>query len=211
MAEQIPGPFAIGGPPADGLLRRNKVRRLPGIPAGNLVFLTSTGIVGLVLAGGLFAACFSLLAPPPAQMRPAAPMSSRTGPPPGPAFAVAAAVSPAIAHTAPVPLPAPAVATLPPAAPTLSGGDITRAIARGEAFFHNGDLALARFFFQAAADAGDPQAALRLGESFDPAFLPHRAGRGDLKAAVYWYRRALELGAGDAASHLDRLGAATSR
>jgi hypothetical protein len=212
MAERITGPLTIGGPPASSLLWRNKVQRLPGIPAGSLVFLAATGVIGVVLAGCLFVSCFSLLAPPPAPMRPAAPISTRTGRSPEPAVAVAAAVSPNIGRTAPAsPLPGPSIATLPLATPTLSGRDIARATARGEAFFQNGDLAVARFFFQLAADARDRQAALRLGESFDPAFLPHRAGGGELKAAVYWYRRALDLGAGEAASHLDRLGAATSR
>jgi hypothetical protein len=212
MAERITGPFAIGGPPAGSLSQHDKIRLLSVIPAGSLAFLAATGIVGVVLAGGLFAACFSLLAPPPARMPSAVAVSIRTRPSPQPADAVAAAMSPAaMPRSAPVPLPGPAVATPPPAGTILSGGDIARAIARGDAFFRNGDPVMARFFFQLAADAGDRRAALRLGESFDPNFLAHYGERADPQAALYWYRRALDLGATDAASHLDRLDAATSR
>jgi hypothetical protein len=216
MAEQIPGPFAIGGAAAGSLLPpHNGVRRLPEMPAGSLAFLTATGIVGAVLVGGLFAACFSLLtSTPPARQGPAALISIRAGPSPGPADAVAMAVSPVTERTAlasPTALPGPTGATLSPAAATLSVGDIARALARGDAFFHNGDLAMARFFFQLAVDAGDRRAALRLGETFDPAFLTHRRGRSDTKAARYWYQRALDLGAKDAASHRDSLDVETSR
>jgi hypothetical protein len=195
MAERITGPFAIGGG-----------------PASSLAFLAATGIVGTVLVGGLFAACFSLLAPPPLRMRPAAPISIAAGSFSGPAEAVAATEASGIEHTAltsPPPQPDPAVATLPPAT-MLSAGDIARAIARGDAFSHNGDLAVARFFFQLAADAGDRRAALRLGETFDPAFLTHRRGRGNPQAARYWYQRALDLGASDAPSRLAKLEAETN-
>jgi hypothetical protein len=211
MAERITGPFAIGGPPAGSLSQHDKVRLLSVIPAGSLAFLAATGIIVVVLAGGLFAACFSLLAPPPARIPSAVAVSIRTRPSPQPADAVAAAMSPAMQRSAPAPLPGPAMATPPPAGTILSGGDISRAIARGDAFFRNGDLVMARFFFQLAAEAGDRRATLRLGESFDPNFLAHFEARADPKAALYWYRRAIDLGATDAFSHLDRLDAATSR
>lgn len=195
MAERVTGSFAIGGG-----------------QAGSLAFLAVTGIVGIVLVGGLFAACFSLLAPPAPRMHPAAPISIVAGPSPGPADAVAASEARDIEHKAlasPTPQQDAAIATL-PGATTLSGGDIARAITRGDAFSHNGDLAVARFFFQLAADAGDRRAALRLGETFDPAFLTHRQGHGDPQAARYWYQRALDLGASDAPSRLYKLEAETN-
>ena len=55
----------------------------------------------------------------------------------------------------------------------------------------------ARLFYERAAEAGDGEAALRLGESYDPAFLAraHLSGvRGDALAAARWYRRAHVLG-----------------
>jgi hypothetical protein len=74
-------------------------------------------------------------------------------------------------------------------------------VQRGDQLFGRGEIASARLFYERAAEAGDGQAALRLGETFDPAFLQSihvRSMRGDLPAAEYWYRRAGELGASGA-------------
>jgi TPR repeat protein len=67
--------------------------------------------------------------------------------------------------------------------------------------FSAGDLAAARLFYERAADAGEAQAAIRLGETFDPIFLDHshlHGVRGNVEAAVFWYRRAEDLGAAEA-------------
>jgi TPR repeat protein len=71
---------------------------------------------------------------------------------------------------------------------------------RGDRLFGTGDVASARLFYERAADAGDSQAALRLGETFDPAFLQRAQLRvpGDRGLAVFWYGRARELGADEA-------------
>jgi hypothetical protein len=74
-------------------------------------------------------------------------------------------------------------------------------LARGDAFLATGDLASARLFYESAVAAGNGMAALRLGGTFDPAFLMRaRIGRvqGDLPSALYWYRRARDLGNDDA-------------
>ena len=74
-------------------------------------------------------------------------------------------------------------------------------VTRGDAFFAAGDLASARLFYEHAAAAGNAIAALRLGGTFDPGFLARaRIGRvqGDAAIALYWYRRARDLGNGDA-------------
>jgi hypothetical protein len=211
----------MGGAPPGCLLPAKEVERLPAIPADSLAHLAATGVVGIAVTGALFAACFSLVAPP-ATVRQAAFVSITTGS----SLELArttAAVSPAAATVSPAMSPAmapapsapPRVSSVPAtaraAAAALSTGDIARAIARGDAFFRNGDLAMARFFFQLAADAGDRQAALQLGATFDPASLTRWPGRGDPTAARYWYGRAIALGAKDAASRLARLDAATSR
>jgi TPR repeat protein len=73
--------------------------------------------------------------------------------------------------------------------------------ARGDALFGRGDIVSARLFYERAAEGGDGQAALQLGETYDPDFLK-RAGitgiRGDSAAARRWYQRAAGLGASEA-------------
>src|SRR5437868_15378565 len=75
-------------------------------------------------------------------------------------------------------------------------------MARGDASFAQGDVVAARRFYELAANAGDAQAALRLGQTYDPAFLAQIKGRRvrpDASAAVHWYLQADKLGAPDAA------------
>jgi hypothetical protein len=104
-----------------------------------------------------------------------------------------------IAPTAPV-------ATMPmpkskPSARRLSPQEAASALARGDAVLSARDVTSARLFYRLAADSGEGTAALRLGETFDPAFLAEaRLGRmlGDLHQALHWYRRARDLGNGDA-------------
>jgi hypothetical protein len=96
----------------------------------------------------------------------------------------------------------------PPQTPGLSGDEIAALIARGDALIIQGDVASARLFYEHAADAADGQAALRLGETYDPAFLAraHLSGaRGDAPTAARWYRRARELGTGEAEALLRTL------
>jgi hypothetical protein len=74
-------------------------------------------------------------------------------------------------------------------------------LARGDGFLMTGDLASARLFYEYAAAGGNGLAALRLGGTFDPAFLARlklRYASGDRDKAVYWYRRARDLGDRDA-------------
>jgi hypothetical protein len=89
----------------------------------------------------------------------------------------------------------------PPTSADLSAADVGALLARGDALFSDGDLAAARLLYERAANAGDGQAAIRLGETFDPGFLEHvqlRGTRGDRSTALSWYRRARELGATEA-------------
>jgi hypothetical protein len=217
MAEQILGPSALGSLPAGDTRPRDDPRHRR--PAGGLVFLAATGIVGVAVAGSLYAACFSLLTRPTTPMHPAIPVF-RTGPPElvkAPAGAVPPVL--AVVERSALKPPAPTVTErsaraleVPHAAAgptlttaTLSAGDIAQAIDRGDAALRDGDLAVARFCFQQAADAGDGAAAMRMGETFDPAFSVHTGRRGDARAARYWYQRALDLGATGAAVRLARL------
>lgn len=74
--------------------------------------------------------------------------------------------------------------------------EISALMARGDALFGTGDLASARLFYERAAEAGHGQAALRLGESYDPSFLAFNGipVRGDAVLAARWYKKASDLG-----------------
>jgi hypothetical protein len=53
----------------------------------------------------------------------------------------------------------------------LTRDEVKTLVARGDLLLGSGDVTSARLFYEHAADAPDAQAALRLGESYDPAFL----------------------------------------
>jgi TPR repeat protein len=95
-----------------------------------------------------------------------------------------------------------------PAARRLADRQLRELLARGDVFLRAGDLTSARLFYERAADAGDGQAAFRVGATFDPTFLASaglRNLRGDLAKARLWYHRALGLGASEAQPHLNNL------
>jgi hypothetical protein len=79
--------------------------------------------------------------------------------------------------------------------------DTAALVSRGDTLFELRDIVSARLFYERAANAGNAQAAIRLGETFDPSFLA-RAGlngvRGDPAVAVLWYQWAHELGSREA-------------
>ena len=128
----------------------------------------------------------------------AEPVPGSSAPAPGSeARAASPDISPRAALTAePVPgssAPAPS----PERNPRLSAGQITELLDRGDSFLHAGDVASARLFYERAADAGDWQAAIRMGATFDPVFLSRAGVRtvGEPTKAQSWYRHALDLGA----------------
>jgi hypothetical protein len=108
------------------------------------------------------------------------------------------ALIPPSSSAPPIGAPVPAVVEPkePPAIPT----DTAPLLERGDRLFGTGDVASARLFYERAADAGNGQAALRLGETYDPAFLQRAQLRvaGDRGLATFWYGRARELGADEA-------------
>ncbi len=111
----------------------------------------------------------------------------------------------AVARGAFAPGTAPAVAIPPPAVPSeelrASTAESSALLERGDSLFGVGDVASARLFYERATDDGDAQAALRLGETYDPFFLARarlNGVRGDLAVATRWYRRARDLGASEA-------------
>lgn len=83
-----------------------------------------------------------------------------------------------------------------PAESMLSPEDVTALLARGESFFASGDIASARLFFERAANEGNPQAAFRMGQTFDSTYLSKAGVRGvpaDASRSAFWYQRAQDL------------------
>lgn len=104
---------------------------------------------------------------------------------------------------------APPVAEAPPAsrpaARALSQDDIVLLIKQGEQFIAAGDVVTARIVFQRAAEAGDPNAAVALGATYDPTVLARLGvvGMGaDVEKARTWYQKAESLGSPEAARRL---------
>ena len=90
----------------------------------------------------------------------------------------------------------------------LPAEQITALLTRGDALVRMRDIASARLFYERAADAGNGRAALRMGESFDRAFLDSIGIYrmiGDRQLALSWYRRARDLGDTEAAQLLHKL------
>ena len=102
----------------------------------------------------------------------------------------------------------------PAGSPMLNQALNSALLARGDALFVSGDFASARLFYERAANAGDGHAALRLGETYDPAFLARTrliGSRENASVAAYWYQRASELGVSDGEILLKAIAAETSR
>jgi len=91
---------------------------------------------------------------------------------------------------------------------SLNAGEIATLIKVGEDFLKRGDIMSARVLFKRAAMAGNAQAALELGMTFDRTFLAQWGARGfvsDAAQAREWYDRAVKLGSTEASRHLARL------
>jgi len=172
------------------------------IPAGvsgrSEVIITLVGVDGSLLAEARTA----LVVGPAAMLAP----SQRAG---------AVVAEPKLGNSLTPPTPVPAgrpdrASTLRP--PELSAEDrahAERMMAQGERYLTQGNIAIARQFFQRAADAGLAQGALRLAATFDPAELDRLEAKGvvpDRAEARKWYERAKELGAPEAEERLARLG-----
>jgi hypothetical protein len=109
------------------------------------------------------------------------------------------------------------VAVLPPGTQDPSLGMAVRAldpkeikllIEQGERFIAAGDLVTARIVFQRAAEAGDANAAVALGATYDPTVLAKLGVVGlsaDVVKARSWYQKAEKLGSPEARRRLDIL------
>jgi hypothetical protein len=138
------------------------------------------------------ASAASVSAPPPSTSTAAAPATAAPPPPPATATSVSAPLPPISTAAAP------------------DHNEIADLVARGLAYLSDGDVALARVFLRRAAERNDPQAALALGGTYDPAALkrigiPNFQAQANPAKAREWYRRAADLGSADAASRLGEL------
>ena len=99
-------------------------------------------------------------------------------------------------------------AQIPPASKAtrvLDPEEITLLIKQGEQFIAAGDVVTARIVFQRAAEAGDADAALALGATYDPIVLANLgvAGLGaNVEKARIWYQKAENLGSTEATRRL---------
>jgi hypothetical protein len=98
----------------------------------------------------------------------------------------------------------------PPALSQDAKAQAERMLANGEKQWEQGNISAARSFLQRAADAGLPEAALKLAETYDPAEVarvaPLAAKLADTKEARKWYEKARDLGMVEAETRLGRLG-----
>lgn len=204
-------------------------------PTANTLAAEGGGGVGAVLPGAVATSPaplgLALLPAPPKPVHPSRPAPASAAPrppaqlavrappvlaPPGPAPSVSAPPGPGASVPTPSGAPSrPAVNPIKtdpktPAPPQLSAARIAELLARGDEFLRAGDLASARLFYERAADAGDGQAALRMGATFDPNFLKS-AGLGgmpgDPAKALLWYGRGFGVGTSAAARPANSLGA----
>jgi len=86
--------------------------------------------------------------------------------------------------------------------------EIVILLKRGQELMRNGDLAAARLVLRHAAEAKSAEAALTLGETYDPVILRELKVYGfsaDVGMARTWYEKAKELGSPEAARRLDIL------
>jgi hypothetical protein len=85
---------------------------------------------------------------------------------------------------------------------------IASLVARGKELLRDGDFSSARLLLQRAADAGDPDAALTLGSTYDPSRLTRLGIHGqvaNVNLARTWYEKAQEFGSVEASSRLKSL------
>ena len=95
-----------------------------------------------------------------------------------------------------------------PVLPPLDPEQIATLIKLGQDLLKHGDIMSAQLLLKRAAIAGDAQAALELGLTYDRVFLAQSGVLGfapDVGQAREWYDKAIKLGSTEAAQHLERL------
>lgn len=96
--------------------------------------------------------------------------------------------------------------------PTLSADEIAVLVKRGKDFLTNGDISSARLLLRRAAEAGNAEAALALGSTFDPVIIARLGAIGvkaDAAKARQWYEKAAALGSNTASQQIAKLAEAS--
>lgn len=81
--------------------------------------------------------------------------------------------------------------------PPMSAAMVDALLKQGKAMLSLGDISAARLLFARAAESGNGEAALALGDTYNPEFLAEHGVVGpqaDLELAKGWYRKALTFG-----------------
>jgi hypothetical protein len=180
------------------LIQRAAVFDLPKVsawitPLGAYVFAGFSGNAPRVVDGESQAGKEVRPADSTSAALPSAIPTEETAPNSAPAATAQASAAPA----QPLPPPAEPNVGVPLGGPLPPAVEAAALVARGDEFVGARDIASARLFYERAAEMGDERAALRMGATFDPAFL-ERAGipgaKGDQQQALSWYSRAHNLG-----------------
>jgi hypothetical protein len=91
---------------------------------------------------------------------------------------------------------------------TLAPDEIAMLVKRGKDLMMNGDISSARLLLRRAAAAGNAEAALAFGSTFDPAVITRLGAIGvqaDAAKARKWYERAAALGSNFASEQIAKL------
>ena len=143
-----------------------------------------------------------------------APLSTVTATPAAPAIVplAVAKAAPQAASVLPQTAPATDQPPQPPAqTPPLAPDEVAMLVKRGKDFLADGDISSARLLLRRAAEAGDSEAALALGSTFDPAVIDRLGAIGvqaDSAKARKWYEKAAALGSDNASRQIANLVAA---
>lgn len=101
------------------------------------------------------------------------------------------------------PQPSPAVK------PSVSREDEAILLSKGAELIGQGGIAAARLMFEELAQQGSSQGALAMARTYDPAYIaaaPTGSIVPDIPKALAWYKRAADLGSGEATVRLSQLG-----
>jgi hypothetical protein len=99
-------------------------------------------------------------------------------------------------------------AELAPPTGKLDSKRASQFVKRGIELIRTGNFAAARLLLRPAAEAGDSEAALLLGATYDPAVVSDLRALGlapDPKVARDWYQRAMDAGSVEASRRIERL------
>jgi hypothetical protein len=94
----------------------------------------------------------------------------------------------------------------------LDTREAARLLKQGQVLLMNGEVAAARLVFERLVDAGEPRAAVALGETYERGVLQKVGVQGiapDLAKARAWYEKAKELGSIEGQRHLEMLAGST--